>query len=271
MGMDFIGPLPQARSGDRYILNLVCYATNFLVPFSTKTANVEDVLWCLPLFSAMYRKPQAFYLNPGQHFDNEVLRDYLKQEGIAYDYSSSGSKSTGMIEVHNRLLEQVLRKDDRDWDVRMPHGASCVNQRIIGYLGLSPSDMLFGRVQHVTTMTSTLLALPNRDIRAWAEALSDPIRHAIEVHTYIRHRAEIQDVIYETKQRQKEDMTTRYNREVKQTVHAIGSHVMLYQKNWQTTTAMAWSLHHTRVQLRSAAIISPKTAQWRPHKEKVSW
>lgn len=232
MGMDFIGPLPKTRAGAKFILTLICYATNFTVPFATKTANVEEVLWCLPLFFAMYRKPQAFYVDPGQHFNNDELREFLAREGVAIEYSPSGSsKSTGMVEVHNKLLEQVLRKDnDREWDVRLPRGASCTNQRIIGYLGLSPCDMLFGQSRQVTPITSTLLALPNRDIEEWAKALSDPLQHAMEVHTYLRHRAETQDVVYETKRKQKEANTLRYNKGVKQTVHALGSFVMLYQK-----------------------------------------
>ena len=69
----------------------------------------------------------------------------------------------------------MLRKGtETDWDVRLPKGASCVNQRIIGYLGLSPSDLLFGPVQSVTPVSATLLALSNRDLRSWAESLTEP-------------------------------------------------------------------------------------------------
>ena len=144
MGMDFTGPLPRTRAGAMFIMVSICYATNFAAPFATKSANVEDVNRCLPLFFAMYRKPQAIYVDPGQHFDNKELRGFLRQEGIAIDYSQSGSsKSTGMVEVHNKLLKQVLRKeDDPDWDVRLPHGASCTNQRVIGYLRLSATDIV---------------------------------------------------------------------------------------------------------------------------------
>ena len=221
MGMDFIGPLPKTASGTTYILNLVCYATKFIIPFATRTANVEDVLWCLRLFFAMYRKPQAFYVDSGHHFNNDVLRDTLKIEGIAVDFSPSGaSKSTGMVELSNKLLEQVLRKgDEKDWDVRLPKGASGVNQRIIGYLGLSPSDLLFGPVQSVTPVSATLLALPNRDLRCWAESLADPAQHAKQVSTYLKHRADLQDTVHEISKKQKEETAMRYNKGVKQVVH----------------------------------------------------
>ena len=233
MGMDFIGPLPTTKAGASFILNLICYATNFLVPSATKTANVEEVIGCLSSFFLKYRKPQAFYLDQGQHFNNDELKGFLAREGIAVDYSPSGSsKSTGMIEVHNKLLEHVLRRtsNHRDWDSHLAKDASDVNRRAISYLNLSPSDMLFGPTQQVTPNTSTLLALPNRSIKAWAEAFCDPARHSAEIQTYLKHRADLRDLVYETKKRQKEDEAARYNRGVKQATHHVGDLAMLYQK-----------------------------------------
>ena len=59
----------------------------------------------------MYRKPYAFYTDRGQHFDNVELREFLTSEGINITYSPSGaSKSTGIVEVSNKLVKEVLRK-----------------------------------------------------------------------------------------------------------------------------------------------------------------
>ena len=46
------------------------------------------------------------------YFNNDVLRNTLKIEGISIDYSpSSASKSIGIIKLSNKLLKQVLRKE----------------------------------------------------------------------------------------------------------------------------------------------------------------
>ena len=121
--MHFIGRPPRTKPGAVFILILICYAINFILPFATKTANVEDAVRCLSSFFAMYCKPLAFYVDPGKYFDDEDPRNLLKQERVVMDYSPSGSsKSTNMVEIQNKLLEQVLRKDDGpDWDVRVPH------------------------------------------------------------------------------------------------------------------------------------------------------
>ena len=103
LGMDFVGPFTTTQSGHTYILVVVCYFSRFVVPFATRSSNVEDVIWCLDLMFSMYRAPQAFYCDKGQHFDNEELREWLHGRGVAIDYSPSGaSKSTGMVESNNR-------------------------------------------------------------------------------------------------------------------------------------------------------------------------
>lgn len=113
IGIDFVGPLPKTKNGHNYLFNIVCYFTRFVVPFATKTANVKEVMWCLRLFFAMYRTPYAVYLNRDQHFLNNVFESFLTHLGIAYDYSPSGSsKSTGIIEITNRLVEEVLKKNN---------------------------------------------------------------------------------------------------------------------------------------------------------------
>lgn len=80
-------------------------------------------------------------------------------------------------------------------------------------------------------MSATLLALSNRDLRSWAESLTDPARHAEQIRSYLKHRANLQDIIHEVTRKQKEETTLKYIKGVKQVVHQIESFVMLYQKN----------------------------------------
>ena len=115
IGVDFIGPFKKTRSGNTHILNLICYMSRFSVPFARGSANVEDVIWCLQLFFAIYRTPYTIYCDPGQHFDSDELREFLRLHGVAIDYSPSGAcKGTGMVEILNKLVEDVLRNDSTD-------------------------------------------------------------------------------------------------------------------------------------------------------------
>ena len=117
LGIDFIGPLDVTTAGYIFIFNVVCYFSRFIVPFACRSANVEDVIWCLRLLFAMYRTPHDIYCDRGQHFCNEELREFLRQQGVTITYSPLGaSKSTGMVEASNKLLEEVLRKDSSGRD-----------------------------------------------------------------------------------------------------------------------------------------------------------
>ncbi len=109
----------------------------FVIPLAT--TNVESVLWCLRLAFAMYRKPYAFYRDRGRHFlITAYYRTSYGLEGLNITYSPSGSsKSTGMVEMSNRLIEDVLRKHPQnshlEWDQRPSKSARAVNSRVIDY------------------------------------------------------------------------------------------------------------------------------------------
>ena len=244
-GMDFIGPLPTTANGHTHILNLICYFSRFDMPYATKTANVSDVISCLGIAFLTYRKPYAIYCDRGQHFFNDELRAFLRNEGVAIDFSPSGaSKSTGMVEASNRILEQVLRKQpnpgkpsadhphiDLEWDRRLPKIASLVNARFIHHLGVSSQAIIFGQSQEVSATTATLLALPGRDIRSWVQQMEDPVQHSKEVKQYLTYRADLHDKVRQLSHERKEQEAIRYNRRIKQVTHHIGDLIMLHQKN----------------------------------------
>ena len=122
------------------------------------------------IFFAMYRKPYAFYVDPGQHFDQE-LKEFLHREGIAIDCSPLAShKSTGMIEAMNTALERVVRKVGKDWDISP---GSSVNSGIISYLGTSPKSIVLDPLPETSLTTATLRALPGRDIQPWATQMQN--------------------------------------------------------------------------------------------------
>ena len=51
---------------------------------------------------------------------NQEVQDFLTAHNIGFSYSPSGSSnSTGMVEVGNRILEDVIRQGG-DWDDNLP-------------------------------------------------------------------------------------------------------------------------------------------------------
>ena len=114
MDMDFVESFKSIKDGSVFILVFVCYMSRFVISFTMKAVNVEDVIIYLKLFFILYRKLYIFYTDRDQHFFNNELRDFLRYEDIAVNFSPSESfKSTGMMEVYNKLLEAVLKKNSQ--------------------------------------------------------------------------------------------------------------------------------------------------------------
>lgn len=101
-----------------YIFYVICYFSRYSFTFASPTANSEDVIRLLKILFVSYHKPLAIYCDRGQHFDSEETKTFLHDEGVNRSFSASGaSKSTGMVEVGNRIVQGVLRKSPlEEWD-----------------------------------------------------------------------------------------------------------------------------------------------------------
>ena len=144
LGIDFIGPLPTSKNGNRFILHTICYFSRFSSGFPRKTANAEDVISAFEELFFLYGKPKGFYWDSGQHFISQEVQDFLTMAGIGFSYSRSGSSmSTGMVEVGNKILEDVLRKED-NWEATFRKSIRSLNSRIIKHLTYAPCEILLG-------------------------------------------------------------------------------------------------------------------------------
>lgn len=144
LGIDFIGPLRRSRLGSLFILYLMDYFCRFSITFPSKTANATDVIPALKQAFTLYAKPKAVYWDRGQHFENQPVKDFLEGLGVAFSFSPSGSsQSTRMIEVGNKILEDVIRKGG-DWEDDLGESTRHTNSRIIDHLRFAPCEILIG-------------------------------------------------------------------------------------------------------------------------------
>ncbi len=233
--MNFIDSLVIIKAEHTHILNIVCYFSRFMILFATRSINVKNVIWSLRLFINMYKTSHVIYCDRDQHFDNDVLRDFLKTHDIVIDYSFFDAfKSTNMMKMFNRFLEEVLKKNESNtkniWDLRLAKIIKAINERIISYLDISSSAINFERIQKTSSVNFIILHLSDRNIQKWHRELSIFVVHCNHVRTYLNHRAKIHDMIQVVTARQREDEATRYNREMFAMIHRFDDLAMLYQK-----------------------------------------
>ena len=177
-------------------------------------------------------------MDPGQHFKNKELQIFLKNAGVAFVYSPSGSsKSTGMVERGNGLLQDTIMKSAQariesmvkgyvdqkeNWDDRLAHGTSMMNSRFMDRIGYCPKEILFGvQPSYLGKLTFDFSSSSGLAFRKWImdrnfvwpneETMSDVI------WGYMDRRSTIREKVYVHDNRGREDMNIRYDKGVQET------------------------------------------------------
>lgn len=230
LGIDFIGPLPCSRLGNFYILHLICYFSRFSITSASKTANATDVVPALQKAFAAYAKPKAVYWDRGHHYDNQLVKGFLNEQNVAFSFSPSGSsQSTGMVEVGNKILEDVIRKGG-DWEDNLQSSTRSTNSRTIGHLGMAPCEILLGVPPSPDLSELWQPSAPNDSVRSYVATLSDPTEHGRLVQQYLSYRSELHDRVAQMSIARKEQEAMKYNKGVRPAVFSAGDLVMLHQK-----------------------------------------
>jgi transposase InsO family protein len=101
-------------------------------------------------FCEKYATPLVVYSDRGTQFVGQKMQAYRMRKGIKHVASPSASpKSTGMVEVHNGLLEERIQRllaaePSREWDQLLLHATRALNTREVRVHGYSPFQLLFG-------------------------------------------------------------------------------------------------------------------------------
>ncbi|KAK4624377.1 hypothetical protein CLAFUW4_06063 [Fulvia fulva] len=158
--MDWVGPLPTTRKGNRSILHLIDYFSRFSITKATKTNTPEDTIESLKSAWAIFPAPAAIYADPGKHYIARKVVTFVEGQGVLISFSPSGaSRPVGMVEKENDVLQRAIMRsasieldekmreyasDHTDWDVRLPQHTRSINSRYIDHLGYSPAEISFG-------------------------------------------------------------------------------------------------------------------------------
>ena len=232
--MNFIKSFKETAKNKKYIFHFMNYFTKFFVSTVCKTANVSDVIKCLRKIFRKYRKSVEIYCDHEQHFDNEKLRAFLKSK-VKIIYSSlNASKSTKIIEMNNKLLQNVLRKIvmKNEWDIFLSAFTKFLNFHQIRHLRLSFQDVLLNFETSVLAIDSKLITASNVETAVNIMIKMNDFRNQKEtIRKYFKYRAETHDFIRIKSNARKEEEMIRYDRKIDKTIHEIKFLIMIYQKD----------------------------------------
>ncbi|SLM37975.1 Ribonuclease H-like domain [Lasallia pustulata] len=236
LAMDFVGPMKKTiPAGYQYILHIMDYFSRYSMTYPSAAANALDVIRALDDMFSRFTRPEAFFLDRGQHFENQVVEEYMERHGVKLLFGPSwSSKSFGLIERGNRILEDVIRKSassSSEWDTVLPKATQEINSRVISHLRYSPLNILMGLTP--ATPFATLLGDSNLTevvVPQWIDSIADPQRHSQAVQEHLLSLAARRKEVLESNEEEKAKMAERYNRGVIQRELFAGDLVLLHQK-----------------------------------------
>ena len=124
--MDIVDPLPQSRSGHRYILVMCDYATQYPEAIPLRSIDAEHIAEELIKAFARVGIPSEILTDQGGNFTSKLLSELyrlLKIQGIRT--SSYHPQSDGLVERFNQtlkmMLQKVVTKEGKDWDKLLPY------------------------------------------------------------------------------------------------------------------------------------------------------
>ena len=77
IAMDIIGPLPQSRSGNRYVLVICDYATRYPEAIPLRSIDAENVAEELIQLFARVGVPEEILTDQGSNFTSQLLKEYI--------------------------------------------------------------------------------------------------------------------------------------------------------------------------------------------------
>ncbi len=190
IGIDFVGPLPATRNGNKYILTCVEYLTRWAIAWAVPSASTV----CAGHFLAeavvsLHGVPLTLISDRGSHFTSGAFQELLRRLGIKHARTTAyHPQSNGLTERFNGTLAQMLTHfvdtEQENWDEVLPYvifAYNCSRHSVTGY---SPFKMLYGRdpvlpgdieftavARHSSFNPSYLVALESRLAGMCAEVL----------------------------------------------------------------------------------------------------
>lgn len=211
-GLDFIGPLPLSRKGNRYILVATEYYTRW--PVAIPTAKQDAITVASFLYEHIfthYGPPSKILTDRGSPFRNSLIREFTEKCRVNHQFTTAyNPRCNGLTERFNKTLiaslEKITYGDELNWDGYIPGALWNYRTKIHSTVKQTPYKILYG-----VEIKYPLTYYPSTE------------ENRIDVMQQVR-----QDVLLLDKFK-KEQMKFRYDTNVKLTSpYIVGNMVLLY-------------------------------------------
>uniref|UniRef100_A0A3B3H3T2 Gypsy retrotransposon integrase-like protein 1 n=1 Tax=Oryzias latipes TaxID=8090 RepID=A0A3B3H3T2_ORYLA len=147
--VDCVGPLPRTKSGNQYLLTMMCTATRFPEAVPLRTITATAVSKALVKFFTLFGLPRVIQTDQGTNFMSRVFSQVLQQFSIKHCTSSAyHPESQGALERFHQTLKTMLRvycqEFGKEWDDGVPLLLFAAREVTQESLGFSPAELVVG-------------------------------------------------------------------------------------------------------------------------------
>ena len=150
IGIDYVGPLPRTKRGNKYILVVIDYLTKWIEVKALKEATAEATAdFIYKGIICRHGCPKIILSDNGTHFKNRLIQQICEKFGIKHKFSSPYHPQTnGLVERFNRTLCESLAKTlekENQWDEKLEEVSLAYRTNKQATTGKTPFYLLYGR------------------------------------------------------------------------------------------------------------------------------
>uniref|UniRef100_A0A3B1JEH9 Gypsy retrotransposon integrase-like protein 1 n=1 Tax=Astyanax mexicanus TaxID=7994 RepID=A0A3B1JEH9_ASTMX len=147
--VDCVGPLPKSKTGNQFLLTIMCTATRFPEAIPLRKITAQSVTQALLKFFSTFGLPRIIQTDQGNNFLSKLFAQVLKTLNIQHVVSSSyHPESQGALERFHQSLKSMLRSFV--WTVVKPGMKEflllcfAAREAVQESLSFSPAELVFG-------------------------------------------------------------------------------------------------------------------------------
>ena len=147
--IDCVGPLPRTKSGNEYLLTIMCTSTRFPEAISLRNIKTKSIVKALIKFFTFVGLPKSVQSDQGSNFMSGIFQQVMHELGIKqYRSSAYHPESQGALERFHQTLKNMIRSycfdTEKDWDEGIHLLLFAVRESVQESLGFSPFELVFG-------------------------------------------------------------------------------------------------------------------------------
>jgi len=221
--IDCVGPLPKTKSGNNYLLTIMCSSTRYPEAIPLRKISSKAIIKELTKFFCTYGLPRVIQSDQGSNFLSKAFQAAMRRMGVRHQVSSAyHPESQGALERFHQTLKNMVRiychETDDQWDEMVPLLLFAARECVQDTLGFSPFELVFGH-----EVRGPLKMLKER----WLDDdnRSDILNHVMDFRLKLHRVCELARANLGEAQRR---MKTRYDRDAQSRSFSPGERVLVF-------------------------------------------